>query len=336
MEPLSPDLGRERREIAPGAVHLPSWLDEERQRDLAELFERYAQVPVPMRAPAVRGNLMSVRMVCLGWHWQPYRYSRVANDVNGEPVAAIPEWLCELGAEAVTDAYGNDAGSTYRPDVALINYYDDEARMGMHQDKDEGVNEPVVSLSVGDTGRFRFGNVENRAKPYRDLDLETRSRSTSRTAPSRTVTSISSRVTRSSSVASRATPFTASRRFFQVPRPAVDRCSVAGSMSRFVSRASADVRPRSTSINAKAVVDDDARCLLSLRRWCRCAAANDHVPSRRPRSRRDLGQQRVSLFVRVELFGAAHAAEPEITVLVDAMSGGHCWLNGHSAYRISR
>jgi alkylated DNA repair protein (DNA oxidative demethylase) len=24
---------------------------------------------------------------------------------------------------------------------------------------------------VGDTGRFRFGNVENRAKPYRDLDL---------------------------------------------------------------------------------------------------------------------------------------------------------------------
>jgi alkylated DNA repair protein (DNA oxidative demethylase) len=171
VEPLSPDLGRERREIAPGAVHLPSWLDEERQRDLAELFERYAQVPVPMRAPAVRGNLMSVQMVCLGWHWQPYRYSRVANDVNGEPVAAMPEWLCELGAEAVTDAYGNDAGSTYRPDVALINYYDDEARMGMHQDKDERVNEPVVSLSVGDTGRFRFGNVENRAKPYRDLDL---------------------------------------------------------------------------------------------------------------------------------------------------------------------
>ena len=171
MEPLLPDLGRERREIAPGAVHLPGWLDEERQRDLAKLFERYAQVPVPMRAPAVRGNLMSVQMVCLGWHWQPYRYSRVANDVNGAPVAAIPEWLCDLGAEAVTDAYGNDAGSTYRPDVALINYYDDAARMGMHQDKDERVNEPVVSLSVGDTGRFRFGNVENRAKPYRDLDL---------------------------------------------------------------------------------------------------------------------------------------------------------------------
>jgi alkylated DNA repair protein (DNA oxidative demethylase) len=171
VEPLSLDLGRERREIAPGAVHLPGWLDEARQRDLAELFERYSRVPVPMRAPAVRGNLMSVQMVCLGWHWQPYRYSRVANDVNGAPVAAIPEWLCELGAEAVTDAYGNDAGSTYRPDVALINYYDDEARMGMHQDKDERVNEPVVSLSVGDTGRFRFGNVENRAKPYTDLDL---------------------------------------------------------------------------------------------------------------------------------------------------------------------
>jgi alkylated DNA repair dioxygenase AlkB len=32
----------------------------------------------------------------------------------------------------------------------LINYYDATARMGMHPDKDEETDEPVVSLSIGD------------------------------------------------------------------------------------------------------------------------------------------------------------------------------------------
>jgi hypothetical protein len=41
----------------------------------------------------------------------------------------------------------------------------------MHQDKDEKVNQPVVSLSVGDTGRFRFGNTHDRGKPHTDVDL---------------------------------------------------------------------------------------------------------------------------------------------------------------------
>ena len=124
-----------------------------------------------MRAPAVRGNLMSVQMVCLGWHWQPYRYSRDASDVNGALVADVPEWLRDVGRAAVATPMIPTPVSAYRPDVALINYYDDEARMGMHQDKDERVNEPVVSLSVGNTCRFRFGNVENRSKPYTDIDL---------------------------------------------------------------------------------------------------------------------------------------------------------------------
>jgi alkylated DNA repair protein (DNA oxidative demethylase) len=41
----------------------------------------------------------------------------------------------------------------------------------MHQDKDEQADFPVVSLSVGDDCLFRFGNTENRAKPYTDIRL---------------------------------------------------------------------------------------------------------------------------------------------------------------------
>lgn len=80
--------------------------------------------------------------------------------------------MVRLGRKALVDATCDPhAGDDYVPDAALVNYYDDAARMGMHQDKDERSNEPVVSLSIGDTCRFRFGNTETRTKPYQDIDL---------------------------------------------------------------------------------------------------------------------------------------------------------------------
>ena len=33
---------------------------------------------------------MSVRTVCLGWHWYPYRYSRTRDDQDGSPGHAVP------------------------------------------------------------------------------------------------------------------------------------------------------------------------------------------------------------------------------------------------------
>jgi hypothetical protein len=41
----------------------------------------------------------------------------------------------------------------------------------MHQDKDEKSMAPVVSLSIGDTCVFRFGNIVDRGKPYTDIEL---------------------------------------------------------------------------------------------------------------------------------------------------------------------
>lgn len=119
------------------------------------------------------GGTMSVQSVSLGWHWSPYRYTRRAGDVNGAPVAPLPEWLVELGRRAVADAYQDEAaGRAYRPDVALVNFYGAGATMGMHQDKDERSDAPVVSLSVGDACLFRLGNTEGRGRPWQDLRLE--------------------------------------------------------------------------------------------------------------------------------------------------------------------
>lgn len=83
--------GTEPREIAPGALHLPGWLDLAQQRRLAVACHAWARGPVPARAARLpRGGVMSVRTVCLGWHWQPYRYTRTADDAGGGQVAPFP------------------------------------------------------------------------------------------------------------------------------------------------------------------------------------------------------------------------------------------------------
>lgn len=160
----------DRAVVAPGAVHVPGWLPLGRQRELVEACRGWARGPVPLRHTVLpNGGVMSVRTVCVGWHWQPYRYSRTADDVNGAPVAPFPGWLVDLGREALVEAYGEHQG--YTPDTALINFYDGAARMGMHQDKEERSGAPVVSLSIGDSCVFRFGNTQTRGRPYTDVEL---------------------------------------------------------------------------------------------------------------------------------------------------------------------
>lgn len=164
---------RPRTVVAPGAVHVPEWLSVEQRAELVVACRQWARGPVPFRHTLLPGGgVMSVRTVCLGWHWQPYRYARTADDVNGARVAAFPDWLGDLGRAAVAEAYGDeDAAQAFAPDTALINFYDDAARMGMHQDKEERSDAPVVSLSIGARCVFRFGNTEGRGQPYTDVEL---------------------------------------------------------------------------------------------------------------------------------------------------------------------
>ncbi len=166
-------IPRQRRTLAPGAVHLPGWLDLRQQRELVAACREWAREGPGIRAAALpNGATMSVRTVCLGWHWYPYRYSRTRDDQDGSPVTPFPDWLADLGRNAVADAYLDvDRGVTYRPDVALINYYDAGARLGLHRDSDEKVLEPIVSLSLGAACVFRLGNAENRGRPWTDIEL---------------------------------------------------------------------------------------------------------------------------------------------------------------------
>lgn len=172
MEPLFGDdvLVRPAAALPEGAHHVPEFLTPGQQRWMVERFREWAEGPVPLHSTRIGAHEMSVRTVCLGWHWRAGGYSRDAVDVNGRRVLDVPDWMVRLGRSAL-EAVGDPHAAAYTPDTALANLYEDGARMGMHQDKDERSRAPVVSLSVGDACRFRFGNTETRGRPYQDVDL---------------------------------------------------------------------------------------------------------------------------------------------------------------------
>jgi DNA oxidative demethylase len=160
------------RSVAPGAAHIARWMSLEQQALMVHEFYEWTRGPVPLRSASIYGRQMSVKTVCLGWHWQPNRYSREASDVNGARVLPFPGWMVDLGRRALRETGYSDLDvESYEPDAALVNFYDRNARMGMHQDRDERSSAPVVSLSIGDSCTFRFGNTENRNRPYGDVTL---------------------------------------------------------------------------------------------------------------------------------------------------------------------
>lgn len=158
----------------PGVVHLPGWLGPGAQRALVREFRRWALPPAGLRHPRMpSGHLMSVQSVCLGWHWQPYLYSKTADDTDGAPVKPLPRELAALGRAAVAAAWGPEspAARAYRPDAAIVNLYAPGARLGLHRDAEEPSDAPVVTLSLGDRCVFRLAGVGRRSAPFTDLEL---------------------------------------------------------------------------------------------------------------------------------------------------------------------
>ena len=85
-------------------THIREWLTPAEQQALAQQFREWAEPPAGLRHPRVpTGHLMTVQSVCLGWHWQPYAYSRTADDTDGAPVKPMPATLSTWPVRAVGD-----------------------------------------------------------------------------------------------------------------------------------------------------------------------------------------------------------------------------------------
>ncbi|WP_375408895.1 alpha-ketoglutarate-dependent dioxygenase AlkB [uncultured Methylobacterium sp.] len=155
-------------ELAPGLVHYPGYLDEAAQ---ARLWSELAQVvrvspPYTPRMPRT-GAPFSVRMTnCgdLGWVSDEagYRY-QARHPETGAPWPPIPG--------TALAAWDDLAGYRAPPEACLVNLYAPQARMGLHQDRDEAaLDAPVLSLSLGATALFRYGGLR-RADPTRSVRL---------------------------------------------------------------------------------------------------------------------------------------------------------------------
>lgn len=152
-------------QLAEGLVLFQSRLPASGQGELWRLCRELAEGAVPMYTPIVRGGKkMSVGMLCLGKHWNAvtYRYEDRRSDFDGLAVPAIPPRLVDVARTAA-----EEAGFEMRPDLCIMNYYTAEAKMGVHQDKDErpetiAAGIPIVSVSLGDAARFVFGGLTRR------------------------------------------------------------------------------------------------------------------------------------------------------------------------------
>jgi DNA oxidative demethylase len=161
-------------EIGAGAHHLKHHLTLDRQAAVRDLCVALIDGDVPAYVPTVRGGgKMHVRMLCLGRHWngKTYRYEPTRTDFDDRPAPPLPEPLRAMAAEIAAGT-----GMALDPDLCILNYYEADGRMGLHQDKDESPESiaagvPVVSISIGDTARFLFGGTKRR-EPVVPIELE--------------------------------------------------------------------------------------------------------------------------------------------------------------------
>ena len=157
----------ERREVRPGAWHLTGFLSFDAQRDLLRRCDELAAGGADFYRPTVRGGgRMRLDVLCLGMHWNAttYRYEPARSDYDARDVPPLPDDLSALACAAASAV-----GMRLRPDVCIVNRYGEDGKLGVHQDKDERVETldagiPIVSLSVGDTGRFVLGGTRRRER----------------------------------------------------------------------------------------------------------------------------------------------------------------------------
>jgi len=162
------------REIYPGAVHLPRYLSLDEQVTLLDRCRTVAAEPAGLYRPTVRGGgQMHVEMCCLGLHWNAntYRYESLRSDHDKLPVQPLPQDLKVLAQRAAAAT-----GMAIEPDICLLVFYDETGAMGLHRDKDErpetiAAGVPIVSISVGDSARFRVGGF-SRKEPLQTILLE--------------------------------------------------------------------------------------------------------------------------------------------------------------------
>lgn len=113
------------------------------------------------------GRQMKVRMTSagrLGWTADRRGYRYEPRHPSGAPWPPIPD--------SVLAVWRAVAPAARAPDSCLVNYYGEGVKMSLHRDDTEAdLEQPVVSISLGDPASFRIGG-HARGDPTRSIRLE--------------------------------------------------------------------------------------------------------------------------------------------------------------------
>lgn len=146
-----------------GVRHIPNALDADQQSALlGDIRSVVARAPLFVPIMPRTGKPMSVKMSnCgpLGWvtdKERGYRY-QPTHPATGETWPQMPDQLHALWRQF--------AGYRASPEACLINFYEPNTKMGLHQDRDESdFDAPVLSVSLGDDCLFRIGGTKRGGK----------------------------------------------------------------------------------------------------------------------------------------------------------------------------
>jgi alkylated DNA repair protein (DNA oxidative demethylase) len=154
---MTADRPRETPTGLPGFRLWPGALDAAAQGSLLAEVLAAAETAPFYRPVTPGGRPFSVEMTGMGpLAWVSdragYRY-QPTHPVTDAPWPPMPQSLLDLW-DVLTSW-------PVPPDACLVNLYRHEAKMGLHQDKDEAdLGAPVLSVSLGDTAVFRIGPAE--------------------------------------------------------------------------------------------------------------------------------------------------------------------------------
>ncbi|XP_021655155.2 uncharacterized protein LOC110646118 isoform X2 [Hevea brasiliensis] len=162
--------------LRPGMVLLKHYIPHNCQVKIVKTCRELGLGPGGFYRPSYRdGAKLHLQMMCLGLNWDPEtRKYEDRRRVDGCEPPGIPCEFNLLVKRAIQDAHAlirtncnlsnaEEVIPVISPNICIVNFYTTSGRLGLHQDRDESTESlrkglPVVSISVGDSAEFLYGD----------------------------------------------------------------------------------------------------------------------------------------------------------------------------------
>ncbi|XP_072975946.1 DNA N(6)-methyladenine demethylase ALKBH1D-like isoform X2 [Typha angustifolia] len=168
--------------LRPGMVLLKNFIKHHDQVRIIKICQELGIGPGGFYKPGYGdGAKLHLQMMCLGKNWDPEKsLYEDKRSYDGAMPPKIPVELKKLVEDAIQASHDflgrNEKGTNVdeelprmSPDICIVNFYNSNGRLGLHQDKDESKSSlrmglPVVSFSLGDSAEFLYGVERNTEK----------------------------------------------------------------------------------------------------------------------------------------------------------------------------